>query len=144
MWPHVTRKYGRVLKDVTQKVPVPILQASVTCAVTGPIQVSDERQLRGSEGKEVFSEGRSGLQLFKNKVRLLIRPPQTACPAWHWSCLGLLACSAGHAGVPLRTQAYCVKRLIRRGAALVTCGTWGLSAGNPERSAARFSFVPLC
>ncbi|KAK9861797.1 hypothetical protein WJX84_001140 [Apatococcus fuscideae] len=43
-------------------------QASVTCAVTGPIQVSDERQLRGSEGKEVFSEGRSGLQLFKNKT----------------------------------------------------------------------------
>ncbi|KAK9842942.1 hypothetical protein WJX74_004679 [Apatococcus lobatus] len=43
-------------------------QASVTCAITGAISVADERQLRGSEGKEIFSEGRSGLQLFKNKT----------------------------------------------------------------------------
>ena len=41
--------------------------------------MADEKQLRGSEGKEIFSEGRSGLQLFKNKASSVPAVPIQAC-----------------------------------------------------------------
>ena len=43
------------------------LQASVTCALTGPLQIKDYKAIAGAEGHEVFSE-RKGLNLFQNKV----------------------------------------------------------------------------
>ena len=50
-----------------------LLQASVTCAATGPISVPDLSRIRGSEGREVFSE-RKGLSLFRNKVICRLYP----------------------------------------------------------------------
>ena len=43
------------------------MQASVTCALTGPLQIADYKAIAGAEGHEVFSE-RKGLNLFQNKV----------------------------------------------------------------------------
>ena len=43
------------------------LQASLTCAVTGPITVPDMKKLEGSEGREVFSE-KKGLNLFQVRM----------------------------------------------------------------------------
>lgn len=43
------------------------LQASVTCALTGPLQIKDYKAISGAEGHEVFSE-RKGINLFQNKV----------------------------------------------------------------------------
>ena len=62
-------------------------QASVTCAATGPISVPDLSRIRGSEGREVFSE-RKGLSLFKNKVLSL----NTRCPGSQ----GVHACPIQH------------------------------------------------
>lgn len=45
------------------------LQAFVTCAVTGPIQIQDPRKIRGSNGEDVFSEKR-GLGFIQNKVNI--------------------------------------------------------------------------
>ena len=45
------------------------MQASVTCALTGPLQIADYKAISGPEGHEVFSE-RKGLNLFQNKVSL--------------------------------------------------------------------------
>ncbi|KAL3148597.1 Protein TIC 20-II, chloroplastic [Trebouxia sp. C0009 RCD-2024] len=42
-------------------------QASVTCALTGPLQIQDMKAISGAEGHEVFSE-RKGLSLFQNKT----------------------------------------------------------------------------
>ena len=53
-------------------------QASVTCAATGPISVPDLARIRGSEGREVFSE-RKGLSLFKNKVLCQVTQGLHAC-----------------------------------------------------------------
>ena len=44
-----------------------IVQASVTCALTGPLQIKDYKAISGPQGHEVFSE-RKGLSLFQNKV----------------------------------------------------------------------------
>lgn len=46
-----------------------MVQASVTCAATGPVRIRDVKKVRGSEGGEVFSEAK-GLNLFQNKVEL--------------------------------------------------------------------------
>ena len=43
------------------------VQASVTCALTGPLQIKDYKAISGPQGHEVFSE-RKGLSLFQNKV----------------------------------------------------------------------------
>ena len=45
------------------------LQASVTCAATGPLRIRDVNKISGPEGGEVFSE-QKGLNLFQNKVAL--------------------------------------------------------------------------
>ena len=50
----------------------------MTCAATGPISVPDLSRIRGSEGREVFSE-RKGLSLFKNKVLCLGTQGLHAC-----------------------------------------------------------------
>ncbi len=50
------------------------MQASVTCAATGPLSVPELSRIRGADGHEVFSE-RKGLSLFKNKVGLLSFAP---------------------------------------------------------------------
>ncbi|DBA92631.1 hypothetical protein WJX77_006854 [Trebouxia sp. C0004] len=42
-------------------------QASVTCALTGPLQIKDYKAISGPEGHEVFSE-RKGMSLFQNKT----------------------------------------------------------------------------
>lgn len=42
-------------------------QASVTCALTGPLQIKDYKAISGPQGHEVFSE-RKGLSLFQNKT----------------------------------------------------------------------------
>ncbi|PNH02371.1 Protein CreA [Tetrabaena socialis] len=42
-------------------------QASLTCVVTGPVAIRDERRISSFEGEEVFSE-QKGLNLFKNKT----------------------------------------------------------------------------
>lgn len=44
-----------------------VAQASVTCALTGPLQIKDYKAISGPQGHEVFSE-RKGLSLFQNKV----------------------------------------------------------------------------
>ncbi len=54
----------------TNRSSTPAMQASVTCAATGPLRVPDVERIRGADGHEVFSE-RKGLSLFKNKVGLL-------------------------------------------------------------------------
>lgn len=41
-------------------------QASLSCIANKPVTVKDEAAIRGSEGKEIFSE-RKGLNLFQNK-----------------------------------------------------------------------------
>ncbi len=43
------------------------LQASVTCAATGPVRIKDVKRISGPEGGEVFSE-QKGLNFFQNKV----------------------------------------------------------------------------
>ena len=43
------------------------MQASVTCAATGPLRIRDVSKISGPEGGEVFSE-QKGLNLFQNKV----------------------------------------------------------------------------
>ena len=43
------------------------LQASVTCATTGPIVIKDPKKIRGTSGEDVFSE-KKGLGFLKNKV----------------------------------------------------------------------------
>jgi len=45
------------------------VQASVTCALTGPLQIKDYKAISGPQGHEVFSE-RKGLSLFQNKVNM--------------------------------------------------------------------------
>ena len=45
------------------------LQASVTCAATGPLRIRDVNKISGPEGGEVFSE-QKGLNLFQNKVAI--------------------------------------------------------------------------
>ncbi|GLC42969.1 hypothetical protein PLESTB_000281500 [Pleodorina starrii] len=42
-------------------------QASLTCAVTGPVSIKDLKRISSAEGEEVFSE-QKGLNLFKNKT----------------------------------------------------------------------------
>ncbi len=54
-------------KDGFAKVFISYVQASVTCALTGPLQIKDYKAISGPEGHEVFSE-RKGLSLFQNKV----------------------------------------------------------------------------
>ncbi len=44
-------------------VPVPA-EASLTCAVTGPVTLPDVKRISGSEGRELLSEAK-GLNLFK-------------------------------------------------------------------------------
>lgn len=44
------------------------VQASVTCAATGPVHIKDISRIRGSQGGEVFSESK-GLNFFQNKAR---------------------------------------------------------------------------
>jgi hypothetical protein len=48
------------------------LQASLTCAVTGPSVTFDASRISGSEGKEVFASGK-GLNFFKSKARAACR-----------------------------------------------------------------------
>lgn len=43
------------------------MQASVTCATTGPIVIKDPKKIRGLSGEDVFSE-KKGLGFIKNKV----------------------------------------------------------------------------
>ena len=43
------------------------VQASVTCAATGPVRIKDVKRISGPEGSEVFSE-QKGLNFFQNKV----------------------------------------------------------------------------
>ncbi len=43
-------------------------QASVTCALTGPLDIPDVSKIRGLQGHEVFSE-RKSLSFFQNKVK---------------------------------------------------------------------------
>lgn len=45
------------------------MQASVTCANTGPIVIKDPKKIRGTSGEDVFSE-KKGLGFIKNKVNL--------------------------------------------------------------------------
>ena len=57
------------------------VQASVTCASTGPVFVKDRSRIRGAEGKEVFSEKKAFTFSFQNKAGLTSRAvtcPQTA------------------------------------------------------------------
>ncbi|GIL80071.1 hypothetical protein Vretimale_12892 [Volvox reticuliferus] len=42
-------------------------QASLTCAVTGPVAIKDVKRISSFEGEEVFSE-QKGLNIFKNKT----------------------------------------------------------------------------
>ncbi|KAG2436027.1 hypothetical protein HYH02_011739 [Chlamydomonas schloesseri] len=42
-------------------------QASLTCVVSGPVTIKDEKRLISSDGRELFSE-QKGLNLFKNKT----------------------------------------------------------------------------
>ncbi|KAG2426210.1 hypothetical protein HXX76_013191 [Chlamydomonas incerta] len=42
-------------------------QASLTCVVSGPVAIKDEKRITSGEGKELFSE-QKGLNLFKNKT----------------------------------------------------------------------------
>ena len=51
------------------KESVASLQASVTCAATGPVRIKDVSIISSSDGQEVFSE-QKGLNFFQNKVRL--------------------------------------------------------------------------
>ena len=44
----------------TGVLPETCMQASVTCALTGPLQIADYKAIAGAEGHEVFSE-RKGL-----------------------------------------------------------------------------------
>ena len=44
------------------------MQASVTCAATGPVHIKDVSRIRGSQGGEVFNEAK-GLNFFQNKAR---------------------------------------------------------------------------
>ena len=44
-----------------------LVQASVTCAATGPVRIKDVKRISGPEGGEVFSE-QKGLNFFQNKV----------------------------------------------------------------------------
>lgn len=48
------------------------MQASVTCASTGPVFVKDRSRIAGREGKEVFSEKKAFSLSFANKVALPI------------------------------------------------------------------------
>lgn len=43
------------------------MQASVTCAATGPVRIKDVKRISSAEGEEVFSESK-GLNLFQNKT----------------------------------------------------------------------------
>ena len=43
------------------------MQASVTCATTGPVTIANKDRITGSGGYEVFSEAK-GLNLFQNKT----------------------------------------------------------------------------
>lgn len=43
------------------------MQASVTCAATGPVHIKDISRIRGSQGGEVFNEAK-GLNFFQNKA----------------------------------------------------------------------------
>lgn len=47
-------------------------EASLTCVVSGPVRIKDEKKLTSFEGTELFSE-QKGLNIFKNKVRCLSR-----------------------------------------------------------------------
>lgn len=47
-------------------------QASVTCAITGPVVIKDTRNVEGSEGREVFAEAK-GLSIFKDKTTRIRR-----------------------------------------------------------------------
>lgn len=42
-------------------------QTSITAVVTGPLRIKDIRSLGGSEGREIFAEGK-GINIFKNKT----------------------------------------------------------------------------
>ena len=58
-------------------------QASLTCLATRPVTIKDEKEVVGSEGREIFSE-RKGLNLFQNKARRRQAPcccqPHTSPP----------------------------------------------------------------
>lgn len=64
------------------KESVALLQASVTCAATGPVRIKDVSRISSSDGGEVFSE-QKGLNFFQNKVRL---SHPGACPVF--TCQG--------------------------------------------------------
>eukprot|EP00210_Caulerpa_lentillifera_P001786 g1716.t1 len=48
-------------------------QASITCAATGPVEVTDLKSIAGPQGKQVFSETRSRSFLFFGNKTLRIR-----------------------------------------------------------------------
>jgi hypothetical protein len=59
--------FGTTARDCTARVfPA---EASLTCALTGPVTIRDLARISASDGQEVFSE-QKGLNFFKNKVRL--------------------------------------------------------------------------
>ncbi len=43
-------------------------QASVTCAITGPVAIKDMDSVKGSDGREIFSERKNVFNLLQNKV----------------------------------------------------------------------------
>lgn len=48
-------------------------QASITCAATGPVRIKDKSKLGGSNGKEMFSEGKGRTLVFFSNKTLKIR-----------------------------------------------------------------------
>lgn len=60
----------RLLVQVSQTcshLPQTRAEASLTCVVSGPVTIKDEKRITSPEGKELFSE-QKGLNLFKNKT----------------------------------------------------------------------------
>lgn len=48
-------------------------QASITCAATGPVRIKDMSKLGGTNGKEMFSEGKGKTLVFFSNKTLKIR-----------------------------------------------------------------------
>lgn len=57
-------------------------QASLTCAITGPVTFKNMEKVAGSEGQEIFAERKNLFNILQNKVE---------APCWLWLATGGLA-----------------------------------------------------
>lgn len=46
-------------------------QASLTCAITGPINIKNMDNIRGGDGREIFAERKNVFNLLQNKVQFM-------------------------------------------------------------------------